>query len=143
MTTPKPPSRDVSRELFEEFLKKSRINLNERITLDDLQYSFYSGRNVGYEAAKGGGWMPIDSAPKDGTEVLVWANVASVAVVHLAWYRNAEEWERSGKYCGGWETLEEWEGWWTYPENSISQIKLEEWKSPTLWTPYIKPQEQL
>lgn len=80
-------------------------------------------------------WRDIESAPRDGTYVLVYANIATVPVVHIAWYRNAEEWEEQGQYCGDWESLKEWEGWWSYTENSVSQSKLEDYKFPTHWMP--------
>ena len=84
-------------------------------------------------------WQPIETAPKDGNYVLVYANVASVAIVHLAWYRNKEEY-KIGQYFSDW-TLEEWEGWWTYPENAITQVRLEGYKQPTHWMPMPKEPE--
>ena len=79
-------------------------------------------------------WQPIETAPKDGTEILVYKDMATVPVIHIAWYRNKEEWEASGQYCGGWDTLEEWEGWWSYTEGSVSQSKIE----PTHWMPLME-----
>lgn len=80
-------------------------------------------------------WKPIDTAPKDGTDVLVFFDCATVPVVHIAWYRSREEWESSGKFCGGWGSLEEWEGWWSYTRNSVSQEKLDGNSEPTHWMP--------
>ena len=79
-------------------------------------------------------WQPIETAPKDGTEVLVYRDMATVPVIHIAWYRNKEEWENSGKHVGGLDTLEEWEGWWSYTENSVSQSKIK----PTHWMPLME-----
>jgi hypothetical protein len=88
-----------------------------------------------------GAWRPIATAPKDGTEVLVLLECAGVAVVHIAWYRSREEWESSGQYCGGWDTLEEWEGWWSYTRNSVGQDKLEGYATPTHWHPKLTHSE--
>lgn len=80
-------------------------------------------------------WQPIETAPKDGTDVLVFFDCATVPVVHIAWYRSREEWESSGQFCGGWDSLEEWEGWWSYTRGSVSQEKLEGYSTPTHWMP--------
>jgi hypothetical protein len=86
-------------------------------------------------------WQPIESAPKDGTDILVYYECATVPIVHIAFYRGKDEWESSGKYCGGWNSLEEWEGWWSYTTNSISQDKLIGFSEPTHWMPLSKPPE--
>ena len=88
-----------------------------------------------------GAWQPIATAPKDSTEMLVLLDCAGVAVVHIAWYRSREEWESSGQYCGGWDTLEEWEGWWSYTRNSVGQDKLEGYAMPTHWHPMLAHSE--
>jgi len=88
------------------------------------------------------GWRTMESAPKDGTEVLVYKDVASVPVVHIAWYRSEEEWNESGQHCGGWDTLEEWLGWWSYTRNSVTQERLDGWAEPSHWRPLPSPPEE-
>lgn len=83
-------------------------------------------------------WQPIETAPKDGTEILVLVSSGGVTVAHIAWYRSSEEWVNSGQYCGGWDNLEDWEGWWTYI-NSVTQEKLEGYTTPLYWTNFEDP----
>jgi hypothetical protein len=82
-----------------------------------------------------GARLPIETAPRDGTEVLVLLDCASVAVVRPAWYRSRKEWEDFGRYFFGWDSLEEWEGWWSYASNGVGQEKLEGLQLPTHWYP--------
>lgn len=84
-------------------------------------------------------WQQIDTAPKDGTCILVLCNCAGQDIVHIAWYNSKEEWEECGKYIHEDESLEEWEGWWSYTENSVSQSKLDGCLCPKYWMPYVSP----
>ena len=84
-------------------------------------------------------WMPIETAPKDGTEVLVWFDFATVPVVHIAWFRSEEDWHDSGQPSGCFESLEDYVGWWSYTRDSVTQEKLEGITAPTHWTHYRKP----
>ncbi len=77
------------------------------------------------------GWQPIETAPKDGTDILVAYEFASVWIAHIAWYRSREGWEDDWK--------PEHEGWWSYIENSVSQHKLEGFNAPTHWMPFKEP----
>lgn len=87
-------------------------------------------------------WQPIETAPKDGTIVLVFAEIATVEVVHLAWFNSEEEWERSGKFfASAGQTKDDWVGWWSYTRECVTQEKLDEWRTPTHWTPYTSPSE--
>jgi hypothetical protein len=80
-----------------------------------------------------GVWLPIETAPRNGTEVLVLLDCAGVAVVRPAWYRSREEWEDFGQYFFGWDRLEEWEGWWSYASDGVGQEKLKGFQLPTHW----------
>ena len=76
------------------------------------------------------GWLPIESAPKDGTDILVLLDVASVHVVHIAW------WRKEGDLDDG---TDEDVGWWSYVTNSVSQEKLEGYREPLYWMPLPAP----
>lgn len=82
-------------------------------------------------------WKTIETAPKDGTEILVYYDFATVPIAHVAFYRDWEA-DESLRYCG-W--TKEDTGWWCYPENSIGQIKLEAYNTPTHWMPFERPME--
>ena len=84
-------------------------------------------------------WQPIETAPKDGTEVLLLLNCADVWVVHIGWWRSREEWEESGKFCGGWDSVDDWEGWWSYTSNGVTQEKLKGSRSPLYWMSLPEP----
>lgn len=80
-------------------------------------------------------WLLIEGAPMDGTEVLVYYEIATVGIAHLAFYRGEQEWLESGQYCGGWDTLDEWLGWWSYTQGSVTQERLDGIRSPTHYLP--------
>lgn len=75
-------------------------------------------------------WRPIDTAPKDGTDILVLLDVASVAVVHIAWWREPEDLM---------DGTEEDRGWWSYTLGSVTQEKLEGYREPKWWMPLPEP----
>lgn len=85
-------------------------------------------------------WQLIETAPRDGTVVVVYFQVAGVEVVHLARFNSVEDWERSGKFCAcDGETIDGYVGWWAYTRNSVTEEKLDGWRTPTHWVPYQSP----
>jgi hypothetical protein len=70
-------------------------------------------------------WQPIESAPKDGTDIIVGFDFATVWIVHVAWYRN----EGIENGCESPEDV----GWWSYVRHSVTQEKLEGHYTPTHW----------
>lgn len=73
-----------------------------------------------------GTWQPIETAPRDGSDIIVGFDTASVWIVHVAWWRDIKEWM---------EWKEEDVGWWSYTNNSVTQEKLEDYRTPTHWMP--------
>src|SRR5687768_480455 len=66
------------------------------------------------------GWRSIESAPKDGTEIIVGGEIATVWIVRNARWVQADEWL---------EEPEDKDGWWAY-RNSITQEMLEDIYEP-------------
>ena len=86
-------------------------------------------------------WQPIETAPKDGTNVLVYYVRGGVPVVHIAWYDSPDEWEKLAENGLVLDSREEWVGWWSYTRGSVTQEKLDDWQTPTHWAPYNGPKE--
>lgn len=74
-------------------------------------------------------WLPIETAPKDGTDIIVGFDSASVWVVHVAWWRSRDE--DIGISADD-------EGWWSYTVGSVSQDMLDGFQTPTHWIPLPK-----
>jgi hypothetical protein len=73
-------------------------------------------------------WQPIESAPKDGTEVLVLYMHIKTQCVFNAFYASEED---------GWDREDV--GWWSYEHSEVSRIKLEGFMKPTHWMPLPAP----
>jgi hypothetical protein len=77
-------------------------------------------------------WQLIETAPKDGTLILVFYRFATVPMAHLAYWDDDEydDWEKTG-----FPSKEEKVGWWSFVENSVAQHKLCGANTPTHWAP--------
>lgn len=73
-------------------------------------------------------WRPIETAPKDGTDVLVMYMHIQTQCVFNAFYACEED---------GWDASEA--GWWSYEHSEVGRIKLEDWMTPTHWMPLPEP----
>lgn len=67
-------------------------------------------------------WLPIETAPKEGTEILVMHVCIETQIVHNAFWIEDEDDKK--------ET-----GWWSYEHSEVSRIKLDDWLTPTHWMP--------
>ena len=68
-------------------------------------------------------WKPIETAPKDGTDVLVMYMHIDTQIVHNAFWLSDEG-------CN-----DNIVGWWTYEHSEVSRILLDDWMTPTHWMP--------
>ena len=67
-------------------------------------------------------WLPIETAPKDGTDILgMYMHIETQIVHNIFWLDNEYEPEENG--------------WWTYEYSEVSRMKLEGWMLPTHWIP--------
>lgn len=78
-------------------------------------------------------WQPIESAPKDGTEILLGKDIASVWIVRNGRWVNWRDWCPAPTEPG-----EQVDGWWCY-RNSVAQEMLEGIYEPTHWMPLPEP----
>ncbi len=70
-------------------------------------------------------WLPIKSAPKDGTDVIVMYIHIDTQIVHNAFWIEDE-------------ADPEYTGWWSYDKSEVGRILLKDWMTPTGWMPLPK-----
>lgn len=69
-------------------------------------------------------WQPIETAPKDGTDVIVMYMHCETQCVFNAFYASEEHhWEKRDV------------GWWSYEHSEVSRIRLDGFMTPTYWMP--------
>lgn len=85
-------------------------------------------------AVKPSDWRPIDTAPRNGDSILVYFDCASVPIVHIAFWDDGEFWEMQKM-----KSREEATGWWSYTRGSVTQEKLDGYRTPTHWMPFDAP----
>lgn len=69
-------------------------------------------------------WMSIETAPKDGTDILAMYMHIDTQVVHAAFWFGADDVDDEDDI-----------GWWSYEHSEVSRIKLSGWMEPTHWLP--------
>ena len=69
-------------------------------------------------------WQPIETAPRDDTNVIVMYVSIQTQCVFNAFYASLEN---------GWDPEDE--GWWSYEHNEVGRIKLDGYMTPTHWMP--------
>lgn len=77
-------------------------------------------------------WKDIESAPKNGTEILVWRRDASVFIVRWEWAGDVVPKDRSGDPIEDYD--EEFHGWWSDAYGWQQGID-----TPTHWMPLPPP----
>ena len=80
-------------------------------------------------------WQLIGAEQRDGTEIIVGVDIATVWIVRSASWSNGDMWQQQD-----FENVEEARGWWSY-SNSVNQDKLEGIFEPTHWIPCPPPPE--
>lgn len=79
-------------------------------------------------------WQSIDTAPRDGTDIIVGFDAATVWVVHVAWWDDGlrgmdEMYDADGNQIPNPSDI----GWWSYVLHSVTQEKLDDYRTPTHW----------
>jgi hypothetical protein len=78
-------------------------------------------------------WQPIETAPKDGTDIIVGYDFATVWIVHAAFWRQVDDNLRALDWT------DEDTGWWSYINGSVTQEQLDGPRAPTHWMPLPDP----
>lgn len=74
-------------------------------------------------------WKPIESAPKDGTEIIVMHVHIETQIVNNAFWIEDDEYPQDT-------------GWWSYTLSEVSRTQLNDWQTPTHWMPLPPPPKE-
>lgn len=78
-------------------------------------------------------WLDMRDAPKDGTEIIVLINSATVPIVRSAWWDDGMDgYDEADLKELGLTNKEGQIGWWSY-RHSVTQEKLEGYDLPVGW----------
>lgn len=86
------------------------------------------------EEALAKNWLPIESAPKDGTEVEVLFDSAGTEIVRLCWWNNGDDESLDECWRGPENT-----GWWSYKHSVTQELVSAPYRVATHWKPFVKP----
>jgi len=75
-----------------------------------------------------GHWLPMDTAPKDDTEIIILFDSATVDVVRLCWWNAGE-----GR---DFEPDPESRGWWSYTNSVTQELINTDLMQPLGWMPH-------
>ena len=76
-------------------------------------------------------WEPMETAPKDGAEILLMYMHIDTQVVHNGFWIGVSDTDDKSDI-----------GWWSYVHSEVSRIKLDDWMTPTHWLPLPKLKEK-
>lgn len=91
---------------------------------DDLADAFDALTAENAALRKDAEWQDIETAPKDGTDILVMYFHIETQIVHNAFYMTPEEAARETHV-----------GWWSYDKSEVRRVKLDGWMAPQFWMP--------
>lgn len=128
----------TEREKFEAWVKNPHM-LDKSTSPDDCgQYThpWTIGAWKGWQAAIANQWQPIETAPKDGTEIILCGDgrVTSGQWVPERWPTASEYHGVTGEYLGQFETGQCLEAYWSSQDGGFT-----EQHPPNRWLPLPPP----